>query len=259
MPVFNNEKNKIPGFLLNSVPKSGTHLLKQILLGLPETFHIPGNVIYEGLEKDHNKHLQKMKTLRDNEIIMGHIYYSERWAKLLSDNQIKQVFIIRDLRDVVVSLTYFIKSKLPDHPLYPLFTQSGTTQKDCYLSLINGVKTKDTKYGNIVEFFHDFRGWVNHNEVLTVTYEELMESAQSRHKSLKNIAQYLTKELNYPLSINEMINHMEANILPSQSPTFRKGSIGSWREEFDDEVKEAFKKVAGDLLIQLGYEKNHVW
>ncbi len=41
------------------------------------------------------------------------------------------------------------------------------------------------------------------------------------------------------------------------SATFRKGKIGSWREEFDDEIKVAFKRSAGEFLTSLGYELNN--
>lgn len=40
------------------------------------------------------------------------------------------------------------------------------------------------------------------------------------------------------------------------SLTFRSSKIGSWKEEFDDELKAALRKIAGNLLIELSYEKN---
>lgn len=52
---------------------------------------------------------------------------------------------------------------------------------------------------------------------------------------------------------------MKRNVNPEKSPTYRKGQSGNWRQEFDEEVKERFKAVAGDLLIELGYEKDLNW
>ncbi|OIJ18549.1 hypothetical protein BKP45_19090 [Anaerobacillus alkalidiazotrophicus] len=60
-------------------------------------------------------------------------------------------------------------------------------------------------------------------------------------------------------SIPNMVKEMERSINPGESPTFRKGQLGNWREEFDQEIKQAFKHVAGDILIQLGYEKDDKW
>ena len=40
---------------------------------------------------------------------------------------------------------------------------------------------------------------------------------------------------------------------------FRKGVAGDWRNVFTEEDKSIFKEVAGDLLIELGYEKDNGW
>jgi len=41
--------------------------------------------------------------------------------------------------------------------------------------------------------------------------------------------------------------------------SFFKGKVGVWREYFNDEHKVAVKEEIGDLLIQLGYEKDLDW
>jgi hypothetical protein len=43
------------------------------------------------------------------------------------------------------------------------------------------------------------------------------------------------------------------------SSFFRKGVAGDWRNVFTEEDKEVFKEAAGDLLIQLGYERDDGW
>jgi len=39
----------------------------------------------------------------------------------------------------------------------------------------------------------------------------------------------------------------------------RKGIAGDWRNVFTERDKKTFKKVAGDLLVELGYEKDSDW
>lgn len=39
----------------------------------------------------------------------------------------------------------------------------------------------------------------------------------------------------------------------------RKGIAGDWRNVFTEHNKKIYKKVAGDLLVELGYEKDHDW
>jgi hypothetical protein len=40
---------------------------------------------------------------------------------------------------------------------------------------------------------------------------------------------------------------------------FRRGQIGSWEEHLTEEHKMMFKAVAGDVLIELGYERDLDW
>jgi hypothetical protein len=228
-----------------------------VILGIPDITYKPGNVIFEGLPEDHESHKRKLLALEKNEFIIGHIYYSERWQKMLEDLNMKHLFIIRDPRDVIVSLAYFICEHLPTHPLYELF--QTMTKKDQYLTLINGLSNEELQYGNIVQWYDIFSGWMKDPHTLTVTFEELMISHQSRRAAIQRIATYLWSGLNPSLPLSSMMKKMEENIDPTHSPTFRKGKIGGWMDEFDDEVKEAFKRVAGDLLIELGYEKNKEW
>lgn len=40
---------------------------------------------------------------------------------------------------------------------------------------------------------------------------------------------------------------------------FRKGISGDWKNVFTERDKSIYKEVAGDLLVQLGYEKDYSW
>jgi hypothetical protein len=40
---------------------------------------------------------------------------------------------------------------------------------------------------------------------------------------------------------------------------YRKGTAGDWRNHFTPKVTQAFKERYGDLLIQLGYERDDAW
>jgi len=46
-----------------------------------------------------------------------------------------------------------------------------------------------------------------------------------------------------------------------EDPTslLRKGVSGDWRDAFTERDKRIFKEEAGDLLVELGYEKDHGW
>jgi hypothetical protein len=242
-----------PVIFLNTVPKSGTNLLNQLLLGIPGSI-MNDYVFYEGLAKDLPMQASILSKAVPNDIYMGHVYYSPEWAKLLIRPGIKTIFMIRDLRDVLVSLTYYIVEKLPDYPIYEQLV-SLNSQKERYLLLINGLD----EYPNIKNWFGVFQGWLSQPGIFITTYEELMTSKASRRRTITAIAEFIWKGSVPPMPISRLVRCMEANMDSSSSFTFRKGIVGGWRNEFDEEVIAAFKRVAGDVLIQTGYEKDMDW
>ncbi|WP_026562811.1 sulfotransferase domain-containing protein [Bacillus sp. J37] len=255
----NKEADALPSFFINSVPKSGTHLLKNIVLGIPNVTHNPINELYEGYFYQLNDHFRKLSLMNPNEFGAGHIIYSPEWLQMLKQLNMKHIFISRDLRDVVVSYVYFIVEKYPYHPLYDYFTKEAISQKQRYLALIYGVQNDKLKYPSIADWFRPFQGWIKDPYTLYITFEDLVRSKESTQLQLRRIADYLWNDRTPPIPINIMIEKMEERMDQKYSLTFRSGKIGSWKTEFDKEVKDAFKKVAGNILIELGYEKNYKW
>lgn len=245
-----------PPFFFNSIPKSGTHLLKQILLVLPNIKHDELKGLY-GHVKYNPQCIEWLSNIQDNEFMNGHIFYSSEWEDLLFGQfNLKQLFVIRDPRDILVSMAYFIP-KLTIHDLYNTFTAPGIEHKDRMLMLIEGVESKN--HPSINKWFENFLGWMEKEFVLTVRFEELMTDETSLKSCVRKIINFIVEDLITDKQLEEFVEKMVNNIDQTTSPTFRKGKIGGWRDSFDDEVKYRFKSVAGDLLISLGYEKDDIW
>ncbi len=241
----------LPPFLLNSVPKSGTHLMTQILLGIP---HLSFSLKLQ----NYASHLDEsfLKKLNPDQFARGHIFYEKSQEALLRTFNMKQIFVYRDPRDIIVSLAYYV-DKVRDKDLYPIL--GGRPKKEQYLIAILGVNNKNFKYNNIAQRVNRYTGWIGKKNVLSVKYEDLVYSKQSFSAAAQSIVNFLYRESEPPKPKHEIIESMHRSINPDKSPTFRRGKIGDWRHEFDNEVKEAFKLVGGDLLIQLGYETDKNW
>jgi hypothetical protein len=247
-----NQAAFLPKILINSVPKSGTNLLLQIIEGIPGLTRIP--------EKD-------FLQLQPGEYATGHRFYTEELSRKLKGCSIKQVFIYRDIRDVTVSLRHFINRLLPTHPLFPVFQHRLVTKDEQLAALIEGVDLIGdelnnswgmSRYPGVFEELRDIYRWKEDVSVCSMRYEDLMDTDQTRGEVIGRIIDFLWEDIQ-EYDKEQLVYLMTQNINPEKSWTFRKGSTGGWKEEFNEEHKRALKKTAGELLIQLGYEKDDRW
>lgn len=253
-----NHTSLLPNVLVNSLPKSGTHLLLQIILGIPGMEITPAWVIED---KD-------LDMIKPGSVGPAHLVYSSERALLLKQKNLKVIFISRDLRDVVVSLVHFIMlNKWGNHPWTPYLT-SLKTHEERLLTMIKGVSLSNEQYEefgiaeipNIRQFAQDKLGWCKELGICSISFEELVTDEESQQKAIMKIIDFLWDELKLlNISKMELLQRIRENIKPESSGTFRKGKIGDWKIEFNEEHKKAFKEIAGDILIQLGYEKDNDW
>ncbi|MFC0237161.1 sulfotransferase domain-containing protein [Fictibacillus phosphorivorans] len=247
-------KKTISPFFFNSFPKSGTHLMFQILTGIHSITFDQNLHLYEGVSAQLAEHQRELEKLSDNEFLSGHIYYSASWASLLQDLNMKQIFLYRDLRDVVVSYNYYIEKV--NAPLHQYFKKKQLSKKERMLSIIRGIP--ELGHQDIHDWFSEFKGWLSAPNVLSIKFEDLLRSEGSLDESVQKIVQFVTEEDKENID-HTVIKRAKENISTQDSATFRKGTIGNWKEEFDEEITLVFKENAGQLLIELGYETDLRW
>ena len=122
---------------------------------------------------------------------------------------------------------------------------------------ILGRPALDIEFPNIAKRFELYKDWLKREEVLGLRFEDFIHR---RRETLGQVVDHFLKRVDtLPSNREQLINAIESNIDPRRSPTFRSGKTGEWNQYFKDEHKELFKEVAGDLLINLGYEKDKNW
>lgn len=73
-------------------------------------------------------------------------------------------------------------------------------------------------------------------------------------------AWYRDRSLKCDESVDRLTERALQAIAPERSHTFRKGGgARNWERRFTPEHKEQFKSVAGELLVELGYEQDLNW
>jgi hypothetical protein len=91
---------------------------------------------------------------------------------------------------------------------------------------------------------------------MKIHFEDLVND---RAETLNGILDHFLARVPLPTPRPLILEALDSSINPAKSPTFRSGKTGEWKKHFTDEHKRIFKDAAGDLLVQLGYEKNNDW
>lgn len=233
-------------FLLNSIPKSGTHLLLQAVQGIPDVEIVPPVIMGEFKKEDLD-----IQDLSLNQFIYGHLFYSAEYEETFRKHGVKQLLMIRDPRDVILSLYYYMLKVLPHHPVRQYAEKNQLNKEEIINSLILGISENEFIYEGSNEILSRFTSWMNNPDVLVLRYEDLNDPMK-QGEEFYNILFHLTGG-NVPENFSEMIESMKNNIIPEHSGTFRKGSSGEWKKEFTNLNKKIFHKNCKKQLNVLGY------
>jgi hypothetical protein len=256
-------QNDLPALLGISFPKSGTHLLDQILLGFSNIAPYAKRLHsfyaeYEG--ESGKKHapeqaLAWLDSLQSNDVASAHLFARPDVIKKVCTQKFIPYFIFRDPRDVVVSHVFYVTEMESKHVHHAYYQSLPNFDERLKVSIL-GKPDVEIEFPNIAERFAPYLDWLNHKEVLSIHFEDLINN---RAETLTRIMNHFLDKVPLQTSRQLILDSLESAINPTKSPTFRSGKTGDWKKYFKDEHKNIFKEVAGDLLIKLEYEKNNDW
>jgi hypothetical protein len=246
-----------------SFPKSGTHLLDQILVGFSRVAPFSRRLHsfyaeYEGESGQRRSEAQALDwlgALHARDVASAHLFSRPEVVRRVLTRQFVAYFIYRDPRDVAVSHAFYVSDIASQHVHHDYYASLPDFETRLTVSIL-GRPDGGTEFPDIAERFGPYDGWLGHPEVLKIRFEDL---AADRRSALGQIAGHLTERAPLPLRETEIIAALEASIDPARSPTFRSGKTGEWRTYFTPQHRRLFKSVAGDLLIRLGYETSNNW
>lgn len=249
----------------NSFPKSGTHLLTQVLAGFTKVAPVvesglPAIVTFDGATgapRPVQRILGELNRLAPGDIAYGHLHALEPVVNWFCKNRVAQVFIYRDPRDVAVSHVHYVTDMAPDHVHHQYYTEVLKDFNERLLVSIKGRPEFENPFPNIRERFVPYLDWLNVDDVLCLKFEDLVVE---QDLTLGVVVDFVMKHgLTMEMETHEVVRILRENIDPKRSPTFRSGKVGGWQEVFTQEHKKVFKEIAGDLLIELGYENGYDW
>lgn len=260
---FSSQSANLPILLGISFPKSGTHLLDQILLGFADIAPYARRLHsfyaeYEGesgVKRAPGQALDWLDSLNPCDVASAHLFSRPEAVARVCSPKFIPFFIFRDPRDVVVSHVFYVTGMEARH-VHHAYYQSLPDFDARLKASILGRPDADVEFPNIAERFAPYLDWLNQPEVLVIHFEELIHD---RVQTLNRIIDHFLARVPLQTSRQRILASLEAAINPARSPTFRSGKTGDWKKHFTEEHKAIFKEVAGNLLIRLGYERNNDW
>jgi hypothetical protein len=256
-----------------SFPKSGTHLLDQILLGFSKVAPFARRLhsFFAGYEGESGrKHslaetVDWVNSLRPRDIGSAHLFAWPEVVSLVVKPGFVPYFIYRDPRDVAVSHVFYVTDMEPNHVHHAFYRSLPDFDSRLRVSILGRSDPAAARQAAEVEFpdlagrFAPYMGWLDQPSVMKIHFEDLVND---RARCLNLIFDHLLACIgttSLKANREQVLGCLEASINPARSPTFRSGKTGEWHKYFTDEHKKIFKDVAGDLLVKLGYEKDNNW
>ena len=246
-----------------SFPKSGTHLLDQILLGFNRVAPFSRRLHsfyaeYEGesgRKRSPEQALSWLTSLRSCDVASAHLFAREEVIKRVCTPSFVPYFIFRDPRDVVVSHVFYVTDMEARHVHHDYYASLPDFDSRLNVSIL-GRPDADVEFSDITVRFTPYLGWLDQPSVLKIHFEDLIND---RVATLNRIIDHFLVRVPIEARRELMLESLESSINPSRSPTFRSGKTGEWKKYFTEKHKKIFKEVSGDLLVKLGYEKNNDW
>lgn len=260
-----------PRILLNSIPKSGTHLVMSLLDQLPRvrfsgvqvttTDHSPNLMeVDEGAPVHANIDYlrRRLTSVRKGQYAGSHFHPDPDIVDLTQDLDYARLFLYRDPRDVLVSHLFFIEKQSQD--LHARLMSEFPTREERLLALIGGFPSSPDGRGMAPLLgYANYLGWLDVPGVLCVRFEDLIGARGGGSETMQlSVTAKIAEHVGRPLD-DASLSAVAERVWSGRSGTFRRGEIGSWRSHFTEEHKRKFKDVAGEQLVALGYEGSDDW
>jgi sulfotransferase 6B1 len=255
--------DEAPPIFGNSKPKSGSHLLLQILNGFTQIIpyrYVDADPVRtvkkDGGQRTVDEVLADLEAVPRGVVGWGYVEATPENVAFLCKPERVNYFIYRDPRDMLVSQVFFATDMHEEHGMHKYY-QSLPDFGERLRAAITGIDRDGLRMVSVKQRYEGVFQWLEQKHVMCLRFEDLIDNRQGTLDAMLDEVERTGYRIATPRE--KALPILVEAIQPRKSHTFRSGRTGGWREHFTESHKTLFKDVAGDLLIRLGYEKSNDW
>ena len=252
-----------PPIFGNSKPKSGSHLLLQVLNGITQIMpyrYVEAEPIRtitkEGRRKAGEEVIRELENLHQGVIGWGYVDATTENASFLTSSGRVNYFIYRDPRDMLVSHVFFATDMHEEHAMHEYYNSLPDIGARLKIA-ITGIDRDGLKMVSVKRRYEGVFQWLEQKRVLCIRFEDLINNRDATLNAMLDEVEKTGYKIPTPRA--QAFDILLESIQPGKSHTFRAGKTGGWKTYFTDEHKKLFKDIAGDLVVRLGYEEDNDW
>jgi hypothetical protein len=252
-----------PPIFGNAKPKSGSHLLLQVLNGFTSIMpyrYVEADPIRtiekEGRRKKKEEIAEELKRIPSGVIGWGYVDAAPENVAVLCQPGRVNYFIYRDPRDLLVSQVFFATDMYEEHGMHDFYNSLPDFGERLKIA-ITGIDRDGLYMVGVKQRYEGVFQWLAMPGVMCLRYEDLVNDRDATLASMLDEVEKTGYRI--PTPREKALAILVDAIQPKKSRTFRAGKTGGWHEFFTEDHRRLFKDVAGNLLVRLGYEQNNDW
>lgn len=253
--------------IVASFRRSGTHLTIDSLINNSSNISTKLLVI-DQLSKKHGSNIPLTKFLKKLELetkrkqyIIFKTHQPDSTYPLAAESRsflenvlanAKKVYVVRDGRDVMVSLWYYLQT---------IKSEKGNSFTDILNKYASVWQVHIDHWLQKDVYLLKFEDWHNEYEKTLIRLFDFIELPSPQ--KIKNMVGTFQADLRYDNRLPSILQRIlrktpwKGKRLTTVEP--RAGKIGEWENHFSSEDKTIFKHLSGEMLIKLGYEEDNDW
>ncbi len=249
-----------PVLLGMSFPKSGTHLLDQILVGFSKVapFALRLHSFFAGYDGESGvKHslaetLSWVDSLRSLDVASAHLFALPEVVDRVIRPAFVPYFIYRDPRDAAVSHVFYVNDMEPNHVHHDYYQSLPDFNARLRASILGrsdpsiAAQAVDVEFPDMAGRFAPYLNWLDQPSVLKIHFEDLVND---RAHTLNLILDHLLARIGSDTlrtPRESIIASLEASINPSRSPPSAQARPGNGKNISPPSIKRFSRMWQGN-------------